>query len=92
MGNVPKTIENMRKCICKRCPSYTFACKIKSMPANVMDLIKGIDKTDHHEGLYCAYEKSRCIDEEKGCICGKCVLTTEYGLDKKYYCTVTDGK
>jgi len=62
MGNVPKTIENMRKCICKRCPSYTFACKIKSMPANVMDLIKGIDKTDHHEGLYCAYEKSRCID------------------------------
>lgn len=92
MGKVPKTKENMHKCICMSCPSYSFACKIKSMPANVMDLIKGIDKTDNLEGMYCAYEKSRCIEEEKGCVCGKCVLTAEYGLDKKYYCTVTGGK
>ena len=53
---------------------------------------QGIDKTDNLEGMYCAYEKSRCIEEEKGCVCGKCALTAEYGLDKMYYCTVTDGK
>ena len=42
--------------------------------------------TDNMEGLYCAGEKSSCEFEKNGCLCGACPLTSEYGLDKMYYC------
>lgn len=32
-------------------------------------------------------KKSKCILEEKECICGKCEVFKENNLDKSYYCT-----
>ncbi|MFW6139947.1 MAG: DUF2769 domain-containing protein [Acidobacteriota bacterium] len=40
------------------------------------------------EGLYCARGESSCEFEKKGCICGACPLTSEFGLDKLYYCEI----
>ncbi|HDS63563.1 MAG TPA: DUF2769 domain-containing protein [Methanofollis liminatans] len=36
--------------------------------------------------------KSRCIDEEKGCICGGCPVYTEMGLSHIYYCLLGSEK
>ncbi len=38
------------------------------------------------EGLFCAKGKSSCEVTQKGCICGVCPLTPEFGLTKLYYC------
>jgi len=35
MAKAPKTKENLQKCICMKYPSYTFTCKMKSMPGNI---------------------------------------------------------
>ncbi len=93
MGNVEKSMENLKKCICMKCPSYSFACKMKSMPKNVMSMVKGdLENTEHLEGLFCAFEKSKCIDEEKGCICATCDVYKENELSNLYYCLETNGK
>ncbi len=91
MSKVAKTSENMKKCICMKCPSYTFYCKMKSMPGNMILMMGDKDKI-HAEGMFCAYEKSHCIKEEKGCICSTCELFKENELGKGYFCTATDGK
>jgi hypothetical protein len=46
----------------------------------------------HAETMFCAYEKSHCIEEEHGCICNECELFKEYNLDKLYFCTADGGK
>ncbi len=86
MMKVDKTKENMKKCICMECPSYTFMCKIKSMPANVMAKVTDVAAAEHVEGMFCAFGKSACIEENKGCICGNCLLFREYSLKKGYFC------
>jgi len=34
-AKVPKTKENLKKCIYMKCPSYTFTYKMRSMPGNI---------------------------------------------------------
>ena len=92
MSKVEKTKDNLKKCICMKCPSYNFACKMKSMPGNMILMMGNMEDKIHAEAMFCAYEKSSCIDEEKGCICGQCELFKEHDLGKLYFCTVTDGK
>lgn len=93
MGNVEKSKENMSKCMCIKCPSYSFACKVKAIPNTMMNMVKGdIDKVEHMEGLFCAFEKSKCIDEEKGCMCAECEVYKENNLTNMYYCIETNGK
>ncbi len=92
MSKVAKTKENLLKCKCMKCPSYSFACKVKSMPSNIAALVSGFSKAEHLEGMFCAYEKSKCIEEEKGCICPQCKVYIENGLDKNYYCLANGGK
>ncbi len=92
MSKVGKTRENLKKCVCMKCPSYNFACKVKSMPSNVILIVGGTEDKIHAEAMFCAYEKSNCIDEEKGCICDTCELFEEYQLEKGYFCTKTGGK
>ena len=93
MGSVEKSKENLSKCICMKCPSYSFACKMKAMPKNVMSMMKGdISKVEHMEGLFCSFGKSKCITEEKGCICGDCEVYKENNLTNSYYCLVENGK
>ncbi|MBE0450788.1 MAG: DUF2769 domain-containing protein [Clostridia bacterium] len=65
---------------------------MKSMPGNMILMMGSTEDKIHAEAMFCAYEKSHCIDEEKGCICGTCELFKEYELGKSYFCTTTDGK
>ncbi|MCK5039667.1 MAG: DUF2769 domain-containing protein [Candidatus Aenigmarchaeota archaeon] len=93
MTKVEKSKENLKKCICMKCPSYKLGCKMKSMPKNMMTMLKGnISELNHFEGLFCAFENSNCITEESGCICANCELYKENKLDKLYFCTQTEGK
>ena len=41
------------------------------------------------QGAFCfpTIGKSKCIKDEKGCICGGCPVTKEMGLKHGYYCT-----
>ncbi len=88
---VAKTRENLKKCQCLKCPSYTMGCKLKNTPVNLMKLADGLDNTDHYEAMFCAFEKSRCIDEDKGCLCETCPVHAEYGLHREDYCIKTGG-
>lgn len=92
MVNVPKTKKNLLKCRCMVCPSYTFSCKMKSMPGNTILILSDMDKKIHAETMFCAYETSNCIEAEKGCICAACEVYKEYQLEKIYFCTTEGGK
>lgn len=93
MNKVERTRENLLKCLCKSCPSYTFACKLTATPGNIILLIDPSDNERlHAETMFCAYQKSRCITEEKGCKCSACKVHMENELDKIYYCTSEGGK
>ena len=91
MQKVAKTKENLKKCVCMKCPSYTTGCKMKNMPANMIGMMTGIEKKEHFEGLFCAFEESNCIKEKKGCLCLTCPVALENNLDKQYYCINKDG-
>ena len=94
MSIVEKSKKNLSKCICMKCPSYGFACKVKSMPNNAILMMGDSTKKIHAEAMFCAYEKSTCIDtnHEKGCICYDCEVFKENDLKNAYFCTVDDGK
>lgn len=83
---VARTKENLEKCKCMDCPSYTMGCKIKNFPANMLHLVEDLNTVDNFEGMYCAFSKSACIHEDKGCLCTGCPVHTEYKLHKKEYC------
>jgi hypothetical protein len=89
---VVKSKENLKLCQCMKCPSYTFACKMKSLPGNVKSTIKDVSKSDHLEVMYCAFEKSECIASDKGCICDACEVFKEYELGRGHFCFVTGGR
>lgn len=91
METVEKTKHNLIACKCLFCPSYDFACKVESMPSNTLLLIGNMDKKIHAEKLFCAYEPSNCIAEEKGCLCPTCEVQKTYGLEKTYYCLAQGG-
>ncbi len=65
---------------------------MKSMPGNIMGMMGDISKKHHFEGLYCAFEASKCIKEKKGCICGNCEVYKENELNKQYYCLPNYGE
>jgi hypothetical protein len=93
METVAKTKENLSKCKCIKCPSYTFTCKIKAVPNGILEMLKkDISKVEHMEGMFCAFGKSNCITEDKGCICGTCDVHKENNLTNGYYCLVSGGK
>lgn len=51
------------------------------------DILKrDISNVEHAEVMFCAFGKSNCITEEKGCNCPTCVVHKENMLDKTYYC------
>lgn len=91
MAEVPKTKGTLMRCLCMTCPSYTFTCKVLGMTGNVILMMGNMEKI-HAEAMFCAYEQSHCIDEEKGCMCGNCENHKEYQLSKFYYCRATGGK
>jgi hypothetical protein len=79
--------------MCMKCPSYTFTCKIKAMPNSIVEMLKkDISKVEHMEGMFCAFGKSNCITDDKGCICGSCEVHKENNLPNGDYCFVLNGK
>lgn len=93
MKKVERTKENLMKCQCKSCPTYTFTCKLMAAPGNIILLFDTMnDNRLHAETMFCAYNKSQCITDEKGCKCSSCEVHKENGLDTIYFCTNTGGK
>ena len=88
---VEKTKENLKKCICMDCPSYTMGCKIRSIPENLFKLAEDLEKVDHYEKMFCAFSKSACIKEDEGCICPECEIHKMYDLNREDYCIVSGG-
>ncbi len=90
MALVARTRENLERCKCLDCPSYTMGCKIKNIPTNLYKLVNNLDKTEHFEGMFCAFEKSHCIEQGKGCLCNTCEIYHKYQLNRQDYC-LSDG-
>lgn len=88
---VDKTKENLKKCICMHCPTYTTGCKLKNLPENLIKGMGDLEKEDHFEAMYCAFNKSHCIDQDKGCVCPDCEIYKEYQLNREDYCLCTGG-
>ena len=92
MKIVQKTKGNLKKCLCMKCPSYVFACKVKSMAGNVILRVGDMENKIHAEALFCAYEPSNCIDELRGCLCEDCEVLLDNDLENGFYCKVDGGK
>ena len=82
MHTVARTSENLEKCRCSGCPSYTAGCKVKSYPLHLLRMIDGIDNMEHYEAMFCAFGKSNCIHEDKGCLCEDCEVFLENDLSR----------
>ena len=63
---VARTKENLKRCQCMDCPSYTTTCKVKSLPENLYHMMGNLEEVDHYESMFCAFEKSHCIEEDRG--------------------------
>lgn len=70
MITVDKNKENLNKCICPTCPTYTQCSRDKE------ELLFCCGKP-------C---KSSCDHQKNGCICGSCSVHSENSLGKYYYC------
>ena len=93
MGQVERSPENLKKCSCMKCPSYTLGCKLKAMPKNMMTKIKGnIAEKEHFEGLFCTFGVSACIKEVTECNCETCDVFKENNLPNYGYCAIEGGK
>jgi hypothetical protein len=88
---VDKTKENIEKCRCMKCPSYSERCKLKNAPENFLKMMENFQNDRHFEKMFCAYEKSNCIYQNHGCICSTCDVYKKYNLHKMDYCTHTGG-
>lgn len=87
---VEKTMDNAQKCLCLSCPSYTKNCKIKNNLHSVSDVLKK-ENERHWEMMFCAFEKSNCIHENRGCMCQTCPIHKKYALNNEDYCLHTGG-
>jgi hypothetical protein len=65
---------------------------LRGLPGNLLALAGGIRNAKHMEGMFCSFGQSKCLKVDKGCICLRCSLYVETGLDKKSYCLQTGGK
>ncbi|MCQ2734395.1 MAG: DUF2769 domain-containing protein [Alphaproteobacteria bacterium] len=89
---VERNLDNIDKCLCMKCISYTGECKLKNAPENFLKLMENYKLTDHYEKMFCAYGKSQCIELKQGCLCSQCEIYYKYKLQNKYYCLKTGGK
>lgn len=92
MHTVARTTENLKKCRCSDCPSYTTGCKIKNYPVNLFKLVDGLENIEHFEKMFCAFGKSDCIHEDRGCLCEECEVFAENDLTRDEYCLAEGGK
>ena len=64
--------EFLRLCICERCPTYSDCSK------------KGFTR----ERAFCSEKigKSKCISQQRGCICGACPVKQKMEFKNFYFC------
>jgi hypothetical protein len=90
---VPFTGENIKKCICTRCPVQSTSQCVKEKMEKAEEMMP---TPEDLPGLYCATGAAACedLDTRQMCICGDCPLWEEYELARGepmgYYCR--DGK
>ena len=85
---VEKNLENAQACICFSCPSYSQSCILK----NGQNIPFDVSHLKHMECLFCAFEKSNCIHENKGCLCEHCPVYEKYHLKRDEYCLSIGGR
>ncbi len=90
---VPLTVDNVKNCICAKCPVQTNSECIKGKAANVkVAMSKSPLPGEDIPGMYCSTGKASCedIDTNQMCICNGCMLWFKYSLadnkPKGYYC------
>lgn len=88
---VEKSLENIEKCLCMQCPSYTYHCKMKNAAENFLQLMENFQQNEHYEKLFCAYEPSNCLRQRYGCLCSVCEVSKKYHLRKQSYCLYVGG-
>ena len=91
MNKVDKTEENITRCLCLNCPSYSTTCKIKNAKQTTNRTTQSLEAHKHYEKMFCAFEKSNCIHLNRGCICEDCANFKNYNLKKGTYCLHTGG-
>ena len=91
ISKVEKTQQNIERCLCLNCPSYSTICKLKNADQTGNRPTKSLEDRSHYEKMFCAFEKSNCIHLNKGCICDKCANFKKYNLEKCTYCIHTGG-
>ena len=58
---------------------------------NGKDIPYDVSHLEHLELMFCAFEKSNCIHENRGCLCEKCPVHKKYALNNEDYCLNTGG-
>ena len=86
MSKVGKTKDNLKKCVCIKCPTFTNAAK--QHPEMTSQNLATIDVTalHHLESMYCCFGKSRLIEVKKGCNCFSCKNFKEHALTDGLFC------
>ena len=87
---VEKSLDNAQFCRCLSCPSYTTTCKLKNNMVTNDDVRQRLNEA-HWELLFCAFDKSQCIHENRGCLCSTCLVHKKYALNNEDYCLHTGG-
>ncbi len=91
MKKVERTQQNIKRCLCLECPSYSMLCRLKNFEKNKNRTDEALQSHTHYEKMFCAFEKSNCIHANKGCLCRSCQNFKQYGLENCTYCTHTGG-
>jgi hypothetical protein len=96
-SKVPYTVENLKKCMCPKCPVQADS---KCAMDKLDNLEKGLETAREGEvpepqdvpGIYCSAGKATCqdLDPNQQCICYTCAVWKEYNLGEgtpsMYFC------
>ena len=82
---VPFTLANVTRCMCPKCPVQAKSKCVSEKAGKLGAALKEKPlKSESIPGLYCASGAAACkdIDTKQGCICGSCLVFTDYKLSE----------
>ncbi len=98
MAKVDFNMDNIKKCLCVKCPVQAKSECVKKKAEMGMKMmenqgnIKMMPKAEDVPGMYCSTGRAVCvdIDTKQMCICGTCPIWGEYklagGKPMGYFC------
>ena len=86
MSKVGKTKDNLKRCVCIKCPTFTNAAKLHPELSSQNLAAADVPALQHLESMYCCFGKSRLIEEKKGCSCFSCKNFKMYALTDGLFC------